>query len=135
MSDELDLMAFTDPRSKAEFDDWPSGRHRVKCRFYTEHILKRGFRVYRQTTDKNGKWCTPKCTTFGGQLVIVTGSDGRTYILQMTMYSFVSITRWDFMSASPSSVFPDHPAYQTLVDLIVKNQDPVTFAYEKVGAP
>lgn len=130
----LDLMAFTEPRHRAEFDDWPSGKHRVKCRFYTEHDARRGYRVCRQTQDKDGRWCKPKATTYGGPCIIATGSDGRTYILQMTVYSFVSIHRWDFMSASPSSCFPNHPAYQAVVDLIVKNQDPATFAYERASA-
>lgn len=133
--DKIDVTAFTDPRHKAEFDDWPSGKHRVKCRFYTEHDAKRGFRVCRQTQDKNGAWCKPKATTYGGPCIIVTGGDGKTYILSMTRYNFVSIARWDFMSPDPSGVFPQDAAYESVVELIVKNQDPTTFAYEKAGAP
>lgn len=75
-------MTFTNPRLKAEFSDWPSGQARVQCVFEVHHD-KRGCRVSRATTDKHGRWCKPKFTTYSsGAAAIVDGSDGRTYILQ-----------------------------------------------------
>ena len=95
-----DELTFTNPRSMAEFDDWPSGREKVKCKFYVEHDAKRGWRICRQTQDKRGQWCKPKTRTFGGLCAIVDGSDGKTYILQHArIYAFVTIIRWDFFDA------------------------------------
>ena len=74
-------MPFTNPRLRAEFDDWPSGRDRVKCRFEVLPRDRYGVRVSRTTTDKSGRWCKPKLTTAGQQAAIVDGADGKTYIL------------------------------------------------------
>lgn len=74
-------LMFTNPRLKAEFDDWPSGRDRVKCKFEVEYTPKKGYRTSR-TTQKDGRWCAPKYDTYGDKTVIVDGNDGRTYILK-----------------------------------------------------
>ncbi len=123
-------LTFTDPRPRATFDDWPSGRHRVKCEFYPEHDAKRGFRMCRRTQDKDGRWCKPKATTFSGPCIVATGSDGKTYVLQVAArYRFISIHTHDFMSATPSGVFQQDDGYQELYDTIIKAQDPNVFAY------
>jgi hypothetical protein len=100
------MIVFSNPRLSAEFDDWPSGSVRVKCKFQVEQDPKRGWRVSRTTTDKHGTWCKPKVTTYGGPAVIVDGSDGRTYILQICgshgfgSGGFINVKRSDFFDAS-----------------------------------
>lgn len=122
-------LTFSNARSTAEFDDWPSGRDRVKCRFYTEHDQNRGYRVCRQTTDKKGAWCKPKTTTFSGLCTIVDGSDGKTYVLRIANeYGFVSIYRHDFMTAY-DSVFEADARHAELLKIIVDGQDAFTMLY------
>ena len=112
------MITFTNPRLKAEFDNWPmGGTKRGVCKFHVEQHPKRGFRVGRQTTGK------VKYHTYGHKAAIVDGSDGRTYILQMTEYGFIDIVASDFMSAESligekSSVFHDDARFQELLGLI-----------------
>jgi hypothetical protein len=95
------MLPFSNPRLVAEFNDWPiGGNHRGQCKFVVELGNKRGIRISRTTTDKNGAWCKPKFTTYGGPAVIVDGSDGKTYILQaVPIYNGIHVIRHDFMDA------------------------------------
>jgi hypothetical protein len=98
------MTTFSNPRTVAEFDDWPSGHARVKCVFKVHHD-KRGYRVERSTQNKHGEWCKPKFTTYSGQAAIVDGSDGKTYILQVAaLYGFITVMTSDFTDA-PASLF------------------------------
>jgi hypothetical protein len=94
-------MKFSNPRLRAEFDDWPlGGNKRGKCVFQIEHDQKRGWRVTRTTTGK------PKVRTYGGQAAIVDCDNGRTYILQFArIYDFITIIRSDFFDEA--GVFPE----------------------------
>ena len=125
------MITFTNPRISADFDDWPSGRDRVKCSFRVDRD-KRGWRISRTTTNKHGAWCKPKLSTYSGPAAIVDGSDGKTYILQIAAgYGFISIHRHDFMCPTSedlgrepgkgSSVFErDEPElYKALFSLIL----------------
>ncbi len=115
-------VTFTNPRLRAEFDDWPSGGKRVRCVFEVERHAKRGWRFSRTTTGK------PKTSTFSGQAAIVDGSDGRTYLLQIShAYGFVMIKRSDFLDATgeigrQASVFQgsDPELHKELCELIFK---------------
>jgi len=122
-------LKFSNPRSVAEFDDWPSGKDRVKCKFWVEHT-KRGYRVARQT-QKNGEWCKPKTTTFSGIAAIVDGSDGRTYILQVAEpYGFINVWAHDFMQAF-DGVFDRDDRHGELLKIITEGQDPLVMLYPK----
>lgn len=68
-----------------ETDDYPSGRHRVKAKWYVEVKGKKS-RVARQTesTRSPGVWMSPKKTTYGYNSKIGVGRDGKTYIVQAT---------------------------------------------------
>lgn len=116
---ESDLtITFSNPRLFAEIADWPiGGNHRGKAVFSVLADPKKGYRVSRTTTNKNGKWCKPKHTTWSGKSVIVDGSDGRTYVLVLTGYGFVKVSRHDFMDAS-NGVFERDAGYSDLVNLI-----------------
>ena len=122
------MITFSNPRLHAEFNDWPSGRNRVRCVFTVERHPKRGYRFTRTTTGK------PKTDTYGGKCAIVDGSDGRTYLLQRCdEYGFVKVSQSDFMDARKevigfmSAVFPDNPMYTIIRSLIdqANNQDTV----------
>lgn len=91
-------LTYTNPRAEATFADWPiGGSNRGTCRFWVEKGT-RGFRVGRQTTDKHGKLCKPKFTTYGGPCAIVDGDDGRTYLLRHAgIYDHITVSRSDFM--------------------------------------
>ena len=86
-------ITFSNPRLRAEFADWPSGGRRVPCVFQVERKAGK-WRVSRTTTGKS------KTTTYGGAVCIVDGSDGKTYILQDSVYGFINIRRFDFLDAS-----------------------------------
>jgi len=91
------MIAYSNPRLEASFDNWPSGRHQVNCKFTVEDGGKKGQRVLRQTTDKHGRWCKPKADTYKLKAAIVDGDDGRTYILSASRYGFLHVSRHDFM--------------------------------------
>lgn len=94
------MVTFRNPRQSADFDNWPSGGVLVQCQFRVHGDAKKGWRVEKRTTDKHGRWCKPKLSTYGGKAAIVDGSDGKTYILQVIdLYGFVKIMRHDFMDA------------------------------------
>lgn len=112
-------VTFSNPRLAATFADWPiGGSHRGTASFAVEANAKKGYRVSRTTTDKNGKLCKPKHTTWSGRSAIVDGSDGRTYVLVITAgYGFVKVYRHDFMDAG-NGVFDNDAGYSDLLNLI-----------------
>jgi len=114
-------FTFTNPRTRAVFTDWPSGRFRTTCTFAVESHPKRGERVSRVTLDKNGRPCSPKHTTYAGKWAIVDGEDGRTYLLAHGLYG-VTVKSSDMQL---DAVLPDgsyfgdgHPRLPELLALI-----------------
>jgi hypothetical protein len=113
------MVKFSNARLTAEYDDWPiGGSNRGQCKFAVEDGGRRGTRVSRTTTDKHGRWCKPKYTTYASHHAIVDGDDGKTYILSLTDYGFVSIKRHDFMSAERSGSFNNDADFAELVELV-----------------
>lgn len=102
----MTALTYTNPRMNAEIQDWPSGSRRVTAVFSIE-ATKRGERAVRTTTG------APKKLTFAVKSRIVDGSDGRTYIANLTMYGFVSIMNGD-MKFQAESVFPDNDRYAAI---------------------
>jgi hypothetical protein len=90
--------------------DWPSGTKRVTARFEIEQHAKRGERAVRTTFG------APKKLTFARLARIVDGSDGRTYIAELSLYGQVSIMRGD-MKYQQESIFPDNPKYAAALEL------------------
>jgi len=117
------MLPFSNPRLFAEFDNWPSGSHTVKCKFEVEDGGKKGFRVVKTTTNpKTGKWNKPKLKTYGGKAAIVDGSDGKTYIIQKTSY-MIRVSSHDFLDSylpgkNAASLTPDDDLYATFLELI-----------------
>lgn len=91
------MIEFSNPRLKAEFDNWPSGGQIVQCKFEVEE-KKKQYRVLKSTT-RNGVWCKPKMSTYGSRVAIMDGSDGKTYIVWKSQYSaMVQVSAHDFMN-------------------------------------
>jgi hypothetical protein len=52
--------------------DYPFGRRdRGKCRLQVERAKGKGYRTIKTTTDRNGRWCAPKKSTFTNSLIFV----------------------------------------------------------------
>jgi len=114
------MITFSNPRLVAEFSDWPLvGNKRGQCKFWMEWKKGKGHRFVRQTSGK------PKTTTYGGNGVIVDGSDGRTYLVQYAgQFDFIKVWDSSFMmpppEVHPDAVFPDTQPelYKSLQGLI-----------------
>jgi hypothetical protein len=96
----------------AAIPDWPSGSKRVTALFAIEQT-PRGERAVRTTTGN------PKKLTFARMARIVDGSDGRTYIAELTTFGFVSIMRGD-MKIQHEAIFQRDPRYAAALELFAK---------------
>ena len=102
-------LTYSNPRMRAVIENWPSGSKRVTAQFQIEQS-KRGERALRQTTGAT------KALTYARMARIVDGSDGRTYIANLTEYGHISIMRGD-MKYSQEAIFPDDPRYSAVFEL------------------
>lgn len=91
------MIQYSNPRLAASFTDWPSGRHRTTAHFSIETHPKRGERAVRVTLHPvTGAPSAPKMLTYAKQVRIVDGDDGRTYLLELSMWThFVTVMRGD----------------------------------------
>ena len=56
----------------ATIDDYPIGRReRGKCRLQVEQANGKGYRTVRTTTNKFGRWCAPKKSTYSNSVIVV----------------------------------------------------------------
>jgi hypothetical protein len=117
-------MKYSNPRLVAEFNDWPiGGTHRGQCKFEVEPAKPgKGVRISRTTTDKYGRWCKPKVTTYGGPAAIVDGADGKTYVLQMRMGNTVCI--WEHSLQYTTYIRAGDPEFAELKTLIEQANQP-----------
>lgn len=83
------MRTYSNPTKSLQINDWPSGGERVQANFEVESN-KKGERVLR-TTTKNGRTSKPKMTTYATKVVLATGDDNLTYILEWTAYGFISV--------------------------------------------
>ena len=104
-----EVIIYSNPRMKAVIQDWPSGHKRVTATFEIEQT-KRGERAVR-TTDG-----APKKLTFASKARIVDGSDGRTYIAELTLYGHISIMKGD-MKFQQESIFERDARYAAVFEL------------------
>lgn len=105
---------YSDPRLELVIEDYPlGGTKRGQCRFYVDKNPKRGARVGKVTTGK------PSFTTFANRAAIVTGDDGRTYVLRdVKDYGFVDVSRSDFKTHESVHKSSSPERYATLMALI-----------------
>ena len=83
------VPTMTNPRAEAFIPNWPmGGSKRGTARFYVESDAKGRQRACRTTTpDGISRWSNPKKMTYSDAMVVADGSDGRTYILDLTYSS------------------------------------------------
>lgn len=81
-------ISYSDPRLDLVINDWPFGRElKTRAHFWIEKN-KRGERCGRALIDpRTQRQCAKKYTTYQAAARIVTGSDGRTYIIGKGPYS------------------------------------------------
>src|SRR5207249_12004229 len=92
-------------------EGWPLGRTlRALAVFTIEQHPTRGERAVRVLITAEGRAFKPKKLTYAEKVRIVEGSDGRTYIAELTSSGFVSIMRGD-MKLQEESIFPDNPRF------------------------
>jgi hypothetical protein len=107
----MEQLTYSNPRMIAEIPDWPGGRNkRVTARFEIEQDAKRGERAVR-TTDG-----APKKLTYAKKVRIVDGSDGRTYIAELTGFGSISIGKGD-MKFQHEWLSTENPRYAQLLEL------------------
>ena len=82
------MTDYSNPRTFAVIENWPSGSRRVKATFYIETTPK-GERAIRVTTGD------PVKLTYARRMRIVDGDDGRTYIARDHGHGMVSVFRGD----------------------------------------
>jgi hypothetical protein len=100
------MTSYSNPRTSATIENWPSGSNRVTAQFSIESG-KKGERAVRVTTG------APKKLTFANKMRIVDGDDGRTYIAALTGYGHISVFHGD-MKYSKEAVFESDPRYPEL---------------------
>jgi len=64
--DKLEMwLSFAEKRESAVIGDYPIGRQaRGYCKLEVEHSPTKGYRTVRTTTNKHGRWCAPKKSTY-----------------------------------------------------------------------
>lgn len=110
-------LTYSNPRQSATFTDWPYGQLRTTCTFSIETHPTRGQRAVRQTINpKTGTPAAPKALTYARRVVIVDGSDGRTYIAELSLYGHVSVmqSNMQFQAESIHGGDPRLPAMLAL---------------------
>jgi hypothetical protein len=113
-------VIYSNPRLEAVIKDWPSGSIRVNAIFRIETHPTRGQRATRVTEDPRRGTIGHKVLTFTRQSRIVDGDDGKTYILNLSGFGYISIMRGDMKFSAEDTIFPANPRYAYLAALFEK---------------
>jgi len=110
------MKIYSNPRTALIVNDWPIGRQtKTKAIFSIEQHATRGERAVRTLLNpRNGLPFKPKKLTFAHKVRIVDGSDGRTYLAELTRSGFISIMRGD-MKFEEESIFNTDPRFSDLI--------------------
>jgi hypothetical protein len=101
----------------ATIDNWPYGSLRTTAYFAIEYKTNKGERGVRTTVNpKNGRMSAPKTLTYAKKARIVDGSDGRTYIAELSMYGSIHIMQSN-MQLSYDHVMVGDTRYTELLEL------------------
>lgn len=85
-------ITYSNPRLEAVIQDWPIGNKRTTATFRVETHPTRGQRGTRFTIDpKTGRPSATKVLTYAAMVRIVDGDDGRTYLIERSIYGGVSV--------------------------------------------
>ena len=112
------MTTYSNPRMEAVIDNWPSGKHRTTATFRVEVHPTRGERGTRTTIDpRDGRPSAPKLLTYARKARIVDGDDGKTYIIERTMYGFVNVMQGNcqFIAESIDIADPRWAACMTML--------------------
>ena len=105
------MKTYSNPRLSTIIENWPYGALRTTATFTIEAKPGKGERGVRVTIDpKTGRATAPKTLTYARRARIVDGSDGRTYIVELSMYGVVSVMRAD-MKLQEETLFPGDPRF------------------------
>jgi hypothetical protein len=108
------ILSYSNPRLEATIENWPSGQHRTTARFWIETKAGKGQRCLRTTNHpKTGRPSAPKKMVYARKARIVDGSDGRTYIIELTIYHSISVMRGD-MQFQQEHIAPEDPRYPAI---------------------
>ena len=107
----MDQLTYSNPRVKAVIPDWPSGSKRVTAIFYIERGPgSKGERAVRVTTGNAKK------RTYARFARIVDGSDGKTYIAEISAYGGISIMQSN-MKFQQETIYHTDPRYAAIKEL------------------
>jgi len=109
------MMNYSNPQKELTVNDWPYGKNRVTAIFSIESG-KKGERAVRVTENPRGGWNKPKKLTFANKMRIVDGDDGKTYIIGLSNYGFITVMQSNMQYMS-ESIHQDDDRYQDVLDL------------------
>lgn len=114
----METITYRDPCTSIHFDNWPWGSKLKTDCFFSVERTKRGERVVRTMIDpRNGRNCKPKKTTYGVKAMIVTGSDGQTYIVQRLVGAFHVMQSNLQFTQEYIRLLDNSPRYQEMYEL------------------
>ncbi len=104
---------YSNPVKELTILDWPYGRfNRVKCVFSIED--KKGKQRAVKTTDNpKGGTNKPKKLTYAVKVLFVTGSDDKTYVLELNQYGSISVMQSNFR-LEQETMYSDDSRFETL---------------------
>lgn len=105
-------LSYSNPRMHAEIGNWPmGGTRRGVAIFNVESKAGKGERAVRVTRrDGETRVTSPKALTYARKVRIVDGDDGKTYVLNLTEFGFISVMQSN-MQFGQEQVFYDNPRY------------------------
>ncbi len=114
--EENQILIYSNPRTEYTTDSWPYGRFQTTATFTIESVKGKERAARITVNPKTGRINKPKKTTYSSKARIVDGSDGRTYIAELTAYGAVSIRQSD-MHHQQEYISDNDPRYQDLIKL------------------
>jgi len=112
-------MQYTNPVKHLEIDNWPYGSQCTHAVFSIESG-KKGERAVRSTINpKTGQPNKPKKTTFSKLARIVTGEDGKTYVVEWSQYGFFSVMQSN-LQFQEETIHPGDPKFDAMVALFTE---------------
>jgi len=88
------LFTLSNFRASDEIEGWPLGRDKRGTAVFTHESNKKGQRISRQTPYKGGM-SKPKSSTYYERICLADGSDGKTHMVGITGYGFISVLSCD----------------------------------------
>lgn len=110
-------ITYSNPRTHAVVANYPIGGSKRGDAVFSIEVTTRGERGVRVTTGK------PKTLTYARKARIVDGDNGRTYIIELTSFGFISVMRGDFKYQEETIHRESQPERHAEVLKLFANQD------------